>query len=101
MPATTAAITTSTGTKRLAMVLPAVSSKLSGATSCVCSILRTTGAVGAAAGALGAVGVTGGGEAAGVAAGVAVGGTGVAAGVAVGLVGAGAELGALGASPVG
>ena len=86
MPATTAAITTSTGTKRLAMVLPAVSSKLSGATSCVCSILRTTGAVGAAAGALGAVGVTGGGEA---------------AGVAVGLVGAGAELGALGASPVG
>ena len=92
MPATTAAITTSTGTKRLAMVLPAVSSKLSGATSCVCSILRTTGAVGAAAGALGAgpVGVTGGGEAAG-----------VAAGVAAGLVGAGAGLGALGASPVG
>ena len=97
MPATTAAITTSTGTKRLAMVLPAVSSKLSGATSCVCSILRTTGAVGAAAGALGAVGVRGGGEAAD----VAVEGTGVAAGVAVGLVGAGAELGALGASPVG
>ena len=59
---------------------------MSGATSCVCSILRTTGAVGAAAGALGAVGVRGGGEA---------------AGVAVSLVGAGAGLGALGASPVG